>query len=166
VTRNNLRVDKIENPVTKIGHSKFLDSFYLKWNKHIGEEIEIPPLLIRISKRIWHCSSIDFSFPILLRSSHFRPPFSKRLSNTAPISNNLRVDKIENTVTKIGHYKFLDSFCLKWKTVFSILSTLRLFRVTDKTSKNFYLPILAVVFSISSAICLFPDRYNASKKHW
>ena len=40
VTRNKQRVEEIENPVTKIGHSKFLDSFYLKINKHIGEEIE------------------------------------------------------------------------------------------------------------------------------
>jgi hypothetical protein len=40
VTRNKQTVEEIENPVTKIGHSKFLDSFYLKLNKHIGEEIE------------------------------------------------------------------------------------------------------------------------------
>ena len=40
VTRNKQRVEEIENPVTNIGHCKFLDSFYLKINKHIGEEIE------------------------------------------------------------------------------------------------------------------------------
>ena len=40
VTRNKQTVEEIENPVTNIGHSKFLDSFYLKLNKHIGEEIE------------------------------------------------------------------------------------------------------------------------------
>ena len=40
VTGNKQTVDEIENPVTKIGHCKFLDSFYLKLNKHIGEEIE------------------------------------------------------------------------------------------------------------------------------
>jgi hypothetical protein len=40
VTGNEQTVDEIESLVTKIGHSKFLDSFYLKLNKHIGEEIE------------------------------------------------------------------------------------------------------------------------------
>jgi len=39
-TGNQQTVDEIENLVTKIGHGKFLDSFYLKLNKHIGEEIE------------------------------------------------------------------------------------------------------------------------------
>jgi transposase-like protein len=40
VTGNQQTVDEIESLVTKIGHSKFLDSFYLKLNKHIDEEIE------------------------------------------------------------------------------------------------------------------------------
>ena len=40
VTGNKQTVDEIESLVTKIGHCKFLDSFYLKLNKHIGEEIE------------------------------------------------------------------------------------------------------------------------------
>ena len=40
VTGNQQTVDEIESLVTKISHSKFLDSFYLKLNKHIGEEIE------------------------------------------------------------------------------------------------------------------------------